>query len=276
MSRLSEQYLITDKQRQEYNDNGAVVLRGVVSEQWQSKLADSIEKDIANPGPFYHGYETKEGEGEFHGNLRIWENDPGFKDYCLKSVLPNIAQQFFQSKRVNLLYDQLFVKEPGADSPTPWHNDQPFWPVRGKQVISFWTCLDPVTQESGALNFVRGSNNWNRWFQPESFGESKNIEKFEQNPDYEPMPDIQANLADYDIITWDLAPGDIYAFQGLTLHGSGGNLKRDRRRRGYTVRYTGDDVTYDPRPGTATVLQDENLKDGDVLKEPLFPVVSQS
>ena len=29
---------------------------------------------------------------------------------------------------------------------------------------------------------------------------------------------------------------------------AGGNLHRHRRRRGYTVRYTGDDATYDTRP----------------------------
>jgi ectoine hydroxylase-related dioxygenase (phytanoyl-CoA dioxygenase family) len=270
---LNERYIISDAQREEYNNNGAVALRGVISDQWQRKLADSIEKDIANPGPFFHGYENKEGEGKFHGNLRIWQNDPGFKDYCLKSCLPDIAQQFFQSNRINLLYDQLFVKEPGTDSLTPWHNDQPFWPVRGRQVISFWTSLDPVSQESGALNFIRGSNNWDRWFQPEAFGDGENVASYEQNENYEPMPDIDNNLADYDIITWDLEPGDVYVFQGLTVHGSGGNSRRDRRRRGYTVRYTGDDVSYDTRPGTAKAIHDDNLKDGDALKEPVFPII---
>jgi len=266
-------YKITDEQRQAYNEDGVVVLRNVVSAEWRGKLAEAIERDIKNPGPFFHGYKSKGDGGNFHGNLRIWQNDPIFHDYCLKSVLPNVAQQFFQSKKINLLYDQLFVKEPGTENPTPWHNDQPFWPVGGRDVISFWTSLDSVTAESGALNFVRGSNNWDRWFQPNNFGDSENIETFEKNENYEPMPDIDGNLDDYDIVTWDVEPGDVYVFQGLTLHSSGGNLRKDRRRRGYTVRYTGDDAFYDPRIGSAKVLVTDELKEGDPMSGSLYPKI---
>jgi ectoine hydroxylase-related dioxygenase (phytanoyl-CoA dioxygenase family) len=267
-------YKISEKQRRAYQDDGVIVLRGVIDTTWQERLAEAIEKDIADPGPYYHGYETSDNVGKFHGNLRIWQNDPCFRDYCLSSVLPDLAQQFFQSQRINLLYDQLFVKEPGTVNPTPWHNDQPFWPIRGSQVISFWMSLDQVTQDSGALNFVKGSHKWNRWFQPEAFGE--NSTKYEQNPDYEPMPDIDANLEDYDIVSWDLDPGDVYVFHGLIVHGSGGNFLQDRRRRGYTVRYTGDDVSYDTRPGTAAAIRDINLKDGDPLVKPNFPIIFES
>ena len=37
--------------------DGAIALRGVVSEEWRQVLADAIEDDITNPGPFYHGYD---------------------------------------------------------------------------------------------------------------------------------------------------------------------------------------------------------------------------
>ena len=36
----------------------------------------------------------------------------------------------------------------------------------------------------------------------------------------------------------------------MTVHGAGGNLRSDVRRRGYTVRYCGDDAVYDTRKGT--------------------------
>ena len=107
------------------------------------------------PGPFCHGYEADNGRGRFHGNLRMWENDKAFREFCFDSGLPQIAAQFFGSSRVNLLYDQLFVKEPGTPNRTRWHNDQPYWPVRGWHVMSFWLALDPTTAENGRLEFVR-------------------------------------------------------------------------------------------------------------------------
>ena len=149
-----------------------------------------------------------------------------------------MAAQFFGASKINLLYDQLFVKEPGTANPTRWHNDQPYWPVRGRQVMSFWLALDPTTAENGRLEFVRGSHRWDRWFQPEPFGKTV-TRSYDDNPDYEKMPDIEAARGDYDIVAWDMEPGDVIAFHAMTVHGAGGNLRDDVRRRGYTVRYTG-------------------------------------
>ena len=264
-------FQISHADRQAYEDDGACVLRGVINTDWQARIADAIERDIARPGPFFHGYESDDGVGRFHGNLRIWQNDDCFHDFCHNSGLPELAQQFFQSQQVNLLYDQLFVKEPGTTNPTRWHNDQPYWPVRGWHVLSFWMSLDPVTEDSGALKFVRGSHKWDRWFQPEKFGKNKGVDEYEKNKDYEPMPDIDAAIDDYDFVSWELEPGDLYVFHGLTVHGAGGNLRQDRRRRGYTVRYTGDDAFYDTRPGTSVPLREAGLADGNAMTSATYP-----
>jgi len=257
-----------------YNEDGVVVLRNVVDADWLARLAAAIERDIETPGPYYHGYAAENGDGRFHGNLRLWQSDPDCRDYCFNSTLPGMSQQFFTSSKVNLLYDQLFVKEMDTSNPTRWHNDQPYWAVRGWQVMSFWLALDETTAKSGALEFIRGSHKWDRWFQPEVFGKNSGTDAYDHNPDYEPMPDIEAQRDDYDIVGWDLEPGDVYAFHGLTVHGAGGNQTSDTRRRGYTVRYTGDDAVYDTRPGTNKYLRCDDLADGDAMDSVVFPVVT--
>ena len=84
-------------------------------------------------------------------------------------------------------------------------------------MISTWVALDPVTRESGAVEFVAGSHLWDRWFQPRTFsGENEHA----INPKFEPVPDIEANRDRYDIMSWDLEAGDIVAFHAMTLHGS--------------------------------------------------------
>ncbi len=264
---------VSASQLEAYQKDGAVVLRGIVNAQWRSRLEAAIEQDIQHPGPFYHGYTPESGRGQFHGNLRLWEHDADFRDYCFHSPLPALAQQFFASSKVNLLYDQLFVKEPDTGNRTRWHNDQPYWPIRGWQVISFWVALDPITLDNGALEFVRGSHRWGRWFQPERFGDTSGHGDYERNPNYEPMPDIESARQDYDIVSWELDPGDVYVFHGLTVHGAGGNQRHDVRRRGYTVRYTGDDVVYDTRPGPNANLHHPTLADGDALDSDQYPVL---
>lgn len=256
---------------EQYRDDGAVVVRNVIPNESLERLAAAIERDIENPGPFDHSYEVA--GGRFHGNLRIWQNDTDFAHFCFASQAPHIAQQILGASRLNLLYDQLFVKEPGADHRTRWHNDQPYWPVRGRDVISVWVALDPTNAANGRLEFVRGSHLWDRWFQPEPFGPNRGSSNYESNPSYEPMPDIEADRDAYDIISWDVEPGDVYVFSGMTVHGAAGNSTVDQRRRGYTVRYCGDDVYYDPRPGVSAPLLVEGLQLGARLDCEQFPLL---
>jgi len=264
-------YEVCQEAIESFEKDGAVPLRGVVGQTDLQRLAEAIEEDIRAPGPFFHGYESD--EGRFHGNLRLWESGDTFRDICLKSDLPHIAQAFFGSQKVNLLYDQLFVKESHMSQRTRWHNDQPYWPIRGWQVLSIWIALDRTTAENGRVEFIRGSHRWDRWFQPEVFGKTAAINQYERNPEFEDIPDIEADRGNYDIVSWDLEPGDVYVFHAMVVHGAGGNISSTRRRRGYTVRYTGDDVVYDERKALSKPLLCDELKSGDPLDCDRYPVV---
>ena len=254
-----------------FERDGVVALRGVVDGNWIERLRAAVERDIDAPGPFHHGYETE--SGRFHGNLRTWEGDADLRAFCFESGLPALAARLLGAHRVNLFYDQIFVKEPNTDERTRWHNDQPYWPVRGWQILSFWVALDPVTRDSGAVEYIRGSHRWDRWFQPEPFGKTSAVAAYERNPRFEDVPDIEAARGDYDIVSFDLEPGDVAAFHGLTVHGAAGNTRSDRRRRGYAVRYTGHDARYCGEPGSNANLRNPDLRDGDPLDSAQYPVV---
>ncbi len=264
---------VSDAERRAFERDGVVPLRGVVDDRWLGELADAIERDIAEPGPWFHGYVADNGIGRFHGNVRLWETDEALARFCTAGPLPHLAQQFFDSAKVNLFYDQLFVKEPGTENRTRWHNDLPYWPARGRQIMSFWVALDPVTVDSGALEFIRGSHRWDVWYQPETFGKTTGHGAYERNPNYVDIPDIEAVRDDYEIVTWDLEPGDVYAFHAMLVHGAGGNQRTDVRRRGYTIRYTGDDAVYDTRIGTNKNIRSDDHADGAPLDSDRFPVV---
>ena len=48
------------------------------------------------------------------------------------------------ARQVRLYHDHLLVKEPGTRQPTPWHQDQPYYNVDGRQTCSVWMPVDPV------------------------------------------------------------------------------------------------------------------------------------
>ena len=255
-----------------FETEGVVLLKNLINENWRRILNSAIEEDIKKPGPYFHAYKTEKGKGLFHGNMRIWEHNKGFRKFCLKSPLPYLAAQLLNSEKINLFYDQLFVKEPETTNSVRWHNDQPYWPIRGWSVISFWIPLDKITKENGSLEFIKGSHKSKKWYQPEHFapGSSK---PYEQNSKFEKIPNIESNRNKYDIISYDMNPGDLLAFHALVVHGSGGNFSKVRRRRAYAVRYTGDDVFYTKEKGSHLDLRNSKLDDGDKLNSKQYPIV---
>ena len=85
-------YTVSETDIKSYQEDGAVLLKNVISRDWLDRVAAAIERDIVEPGPFCHSYEPEDGGGRFHGNLRTWENDPEFHAYCFETDLPLIAE----------------------------------------------------------------------------------------------------------------------------------------------------------------------------------------
>lgn len=65
---------------------------------------------------------------------------------------------------------------------------------------------------------------------------------FSDSP-YDKVPDIEANPQNYDIISFDVEPGDVIIHHVLTIHGARGNQSTDKMRRAISFRYCGDNVT---------------------------------
>lgn len=138
-------------ERETYEHDGAVCLRGFFPLEWLEFLADAAEEAMTNPGPHAEDYEGKQGAGRFFGDLELAGRLPAFRRFALESPVAQIAGRVMSATRVNFFYDQLLVKELGTAARTPWHQDQPYWAASGRQVCSVWLPLDPVPQNVAAL-----------------------------------------------------------------------------------------------------------------------------
>ena len=92
------------------------------------------------------------------------------------------------------------------------------------------------------------------------------------------LPDVEASRDDYDIIGWALKPGDAVFFNMLTLHAASG-VGGAQRRRAFSLRFLGSDMTHAPRPWTTSPpfpgLENE-LEAGAPLNHPLFPLLTRT
>jgi ectoine hydroxylase-related dioxygenase (phytanoyl-CoA dioxygenase family) len=235
-----------DQAALELHRDGAAVIRGLVAPEWIERMRAAIEQELASGSPTANEYGHQ--AGRFYGDFFLWLRNPAFRAFALESNLAETAALLMGSPTAHLFYDQLFVKEPGSVERTPWHQDLPYWPVAGEQVVSIWVPFDRATPESGVVRYIRGSHLWGRTFRPKAFNEA-NAGAFAASP-YETMPDIDTQAPAHEFLSWTLEPGDVLAHLGLTIHGAPGNTSADTRRRALAVRYTGEDARYDPRPGS--------------------------
>ncbi len=249
-----------------YERDGVVCLRGVFSPDWVGYLADAVEEAMASPGPHAEEYAPRGGSGRFFGDLELAQRLPKFMRFALESPAAATAARIMGATRVNFFYDQLLVKEPGTSERTPWHQDQPYWAVSGRQVCSIWLTLDPVPEEV-SVEYVCGSHRWPE-YSPYHFADGTPYEGTELPP----LPDIEARRAEYDIRRYAMEPGDCLVFQAMIVHGAPGNTGLHRRR-ALSTRWAGDDARYCRRPGEVAIpTQDPGLEHGARLDCERFPL----
>lgn len=266
-----------------YRQDGAAVIRGIVPLAWIELMRGAVDRILAEPGRASVEYTPAGKPGRYYGDFYIWMRDPDFGAFMRHSPMPELAAQLMGAKRVSFFYDQLLVKEPGTEEPTPPHQDLPYWPVKGKDIMSIWVPFDPVRQESGAVQYIKGSHRWGKMYAPAAFGQRTGFQSIYDKAGFETMPPLEALLAGQSVLSWETEPGDAVVHHPLTIHFSAGNRTADLRRRALALRYLGDDACYDARAGTfmenpkvRALFASEDLlrfEDGAPMTNAAFPLV---
>lgn len=152
--------------------DGAVALRNIIAPEWVARLREGVAENMAQPGPFAKRY-TPEGQpGLFFGDYCNWQRIDAYRAFFFDSPLKHTAAPLMGSPKVNLYHEHVLVKEPGTKEKTPWHHDQPYYPIDGEDIVSFWIPLDPVEQRT-CPEYIAGSHRWGRWFTPARFADLK-------------------------------------------------------------------------------------------------------
>jgi hypothetical protein len=254
-----------------FQRDGAVVCRGLLDQFELALLRTGIDENLASPSPRAKVASRPDDPGFFIEDFCCWTENPAYEQFIRKTPLAEVAARLTGSHQIRLYHDHMLTKEAGTRQRTPWHQDQPYYNVEGRQNVSFWIPVDPVSREA-TLEFVAGSH-LGPWLMPRSFMSSE--AKWFPDGSLSELPPVEANRSAYPIIGWALEPGDVVAFHMLTLHASAG-VEPGRRRRVFSLRVIGDDVTHAPRrwvtspefPGL-----DQTLPAGAPMEHPLFPVL---
>ena len=262
--------VIDDGMRADYERDGAVCVRGAFDRSWLDRLAEGVEENFADPGPWSCVY-TPEGQpGGFYDDYCNWERIEAYRRFVFESPAAALVGALMGSREVRFYHEHVLVKEPGTRERTPWHHDQPYYGVDGRQVCSLWLPLDPVPRDAG-VQFVAGSHRWGTFFAPQTFVDDAPYRGAEG---LEPVPDIDAHPDRYELLSWALEPGDAIVFHMATVHGAPGTEGLASRRRAFATRWLGDDARFAVRPfETSPPFPDVHLEPGAPMVHERFPLV---
>jgi ectoine hydroxylase-related dioxygenase (phytanoyl-CoA dioxygenase family) len=264
--------VIDDEIIDTFQRDGAVAVRGLLDDEWVELLRGHVE-EMRERGydPRSRVGATADEEPAVLTSDSIWLTSLEFRRFLFESPIAEAAAALMRSRTARLYEDLLLYSKPNAPARTGWHQDEPAWPVGGRQMSSVWLSLEEVTPSTGAMRFVPGSHVGPMYW-PKAGPEA--MEKMAPDRvfwDGGPFPDVDGETDRFPVITIPAEPGDVVVFHPRILHTAYGSSD-SRPRRTFTVRMMGDDVRWLPKRSLYyRWMRDNGLNQGDVLDHPRFP-----
>lgn len=135
---------------------------------------------------------------------------------------------------VILMGTHFFVKYPGqTEAFVAWHQDATYWGMEPKAAITGWIAIDDADAANGCMRVIPGSHR-RGLLSHGTAQQAGNLLSVNQSLDL--TPDDLDGAVDA-----ELRAGQASLHDGLLIHGSNPN-RSDRRRAGFTVRFTRPDV----------------------------------
>lgn len=269
--------LISDEDIAAFRRDGAVALRGVFPQVWPETLGKAMEASLSAPGPNYVNHAKMPGAPAYHEDFWSWETRPEFKEFVHNSPCAPLAAELLDAERINLVMDNWFVREAGATSRPPFHQDLSYFDFDGTMCV-LWLPLEPVSAANGVA-FVRGSHLWGKHFMRVRFADGHKVDEDGEvtvhGVTYEPPPDVAADPDAFDLLRWDLDVGDCIFFDMRTLHGGLAMEPQTETSRRYTLRMTAEDgmIRYrgDWAKGERAMFEARGYRNGDAIAGEMFP-----
>jgi len=224
--------------------DGAICLRRALDGNALALAQEAYDWSLKHPSPAANTYQG--GEGRFYQDLANPRALDAYKGVLLNTNVASIVAELWDDPHVWFMYEQVFLKEGGANRRTPWHQDSSYLPVEGQRLAVMWISFDPVARED-SLEFVRGSHR-GPMYDGSRFDPADDTAPLYGDGSLPRLPNIEAERARWDIVSWGVAPGDVLVFHPGMLHG-GAATSAGKRRRTLSLRFFGTDASFALRPG---------------------------
>lgn len=227
---LTQNYLVTKEQKADYQANGHVLLKNVLTHDETTRYRDVIVEAANRFNNETRKMEDRDTYGKaFLQIMNLWEVDEEVRKFTLAKRFGKIAADLMGVEKVRIYHDQALFKEAGGGH-TPWHQDQYYWPLETKNTITMWMPLMDISVDMGMLTFASGS---------QGLGFMGNLEISDKSEE------VLGNIVKekgYSVTRAELMQaGDATFHAGWTLHTAPGNHS-DKTREVMTIIFVEDNA----------------------------------
>ena len=259
---LDDCYQLSERQVEEYCENGFIKLRQVLEpdllDHFRIEIARRVEELNTQRLPME---KRSTYDKAFLQIMNLWTVSDVVRSFVFGKRLARIATELMGCRGVRVYHDQALYKEPHGGI-TPWHADQYYWPVSNDNMTTAWIPLQDTPLTMGPLAFCEKSHR---------FQLGRDLEISEESE-----MKLKQALGTFPLQESPFELGDVSFHAGWTFHRAGAN-STDRPREVMTVIYMDEDMRL-VRPKNKNQAVDverwcPGVKEGEVIASDLNPVL---
>jgi ectoine hydroxylase-related dioxygenase (phytanoyl-CoA dioxygenase family) len=219
---------ISTAQRDEFRDNGHLLVRGLLGAgevtAYRSLIVDAVKRQSRE--------RRKSPERGIYGRsfgqmVNLWRGDEGVRQFVLSRRLAKVAADLLGVANVRIYHDHALFKDAGGRA-TYWHQDQYYWPLDTADTVTLAMSLTDQSIEMGMFVFASGSHKNGTIMDPKLSTEPDSLYRKYIREHHFPLSCAAAMRA-----------GDSSWHYGNTVHHTSAN-QSDRRREMMTITYMAD------------------------------------
>lgn len=212
--------MITTEQKQFYDRNGYLLVKGVLNKEEAAACRDeahALIDRVALRGSVEATWDSAKQLAMTKTSLKHCHNvqfeSARFAQLICDPRISDIAAAIMETPNVQLHHNKLFIKPPAKGSPFPMHQDHPYFPHDNHSMIAAIIHFDDAPAEKGCVRVVPGSH------------KQGPIEHQSDRGFYLPFDQYPLESAEM----CEAEAGDVLFFSYLTIHGSGINVSNEAR-----------------------------------------------
>lgn len=211
---LFEPHALADKQIAAFRRDGHITLRSVLSPEEVAAYREEIRRCTFRHNTETRALASRNAFGKaFLQTMNLRLRDDRVARFVLAPRLGKIAADLLGVEGVRIFHDQSLFKEPGEGvNPTPWHQDQYYWPFAELTTLGLWMPLVDIEEDMGAMMYATGTHRRGFLGQHAISDESQRV--YTALIEEEGIPVVK---------TAPMKAGDACFHYGWTLHAAGAN-----------------------------------------------------